>query len=330
MEREKNTINVHFGESNIELDITGKIGEGAFASVFRASDIRGNDFAVKKVLCQSVENHESVSQEVSVLLRIQHPHIIKMYALDFVDQAQTAVLVMEYCENGTLNTYLGVVKPSPEVSIKWMTQMASALEHLHSHDIVHRDLKPDNILVTANDDVKISDFGVARSFTCLHSGVPSYDSSAGYLSEYLDRYMGTFAGTPYWIAPEVFDHVYDEKADIFSLGIIFYAISEGQSCMHEGKQYFGCFIKQGNQDVGIGAVMAETKVHIEPIFSEMNLNNRRVNEMIAFMLHLEPNMRPDSQLICSELNEAHAANLTKEEELIADDNLCTGMSCVAM
>ena len=146
-----------------------------------------------------------------------------------------------------------------EVECKWILQLADAIQFLHSKDLVHRDLKPENVLLTATDDIKIGDFGLAREFTSLKE---TKIAQGTVTTSYVTCYMNTFAGTPHWMAPEVFPgrqghgH-YNEKADVFSLGILFLAILKRDFIINDkGKRLYGAFVNiYGIGKVGIGLAM---------------------------------------------------------------------------
>ena len=90
----------------------------------------------------------------------------------------------------------------------YMKKLFGALNHMHSINIVHRDIKPENIMITANDEIKIIDFGLSKR-------------------QEKNKKMETVAGTPYYMAPEVLDGNYDNKCDIWSLGVLLYVLMSG-------------------------------------------------------------------------------------------------------
>ena len=298
-DKESTQILVNIGNHEMTLDIKDKLGEGAFGVVHKAVDIRGNIFAVKQITCRDADTYYSISQEVEMLLSLRHRNIVQMYAFDFMHL--TALLIMEYCEQGTLNTRLSKHDIDMNTQYMWLEQLASALTYLHSKNIVHRDLKTENILLTESDDAKISDFGISRYFVCLQN--PALQHNQNDPNLYLSEYMGTFAGTPFWVAPEVFDHKYTEKADVFSLGVIFHAIIEQQSCRFEGEEYFGVFVKHENNDVGIGLAMYEQNQILLPVFTAEKRHNRKLQEIICQMLTMDPEERASLLDVRSVIND---------------------------
>mmetsp|Transcript_42189 Transcript_42189/g.55580 ORF Transcript_42189/g.55580 Transcript_42189/m.55580 type:complete len:117 (+) Transcript_42189:503-853(+) len=88
-----------------------------------------------------------------------------------------------------------------------MKQLLQAINHCHALDIIHRDIKPENIMVTKDDQIRVIDFGLAAVAK--------------------KRTLTEFAGTPYYMAPEVIKHLYGRKSDIWSLGVILYTLTSG-------------------------------------------------------------------------------------------------------
>lgn len=308
-------ITVTIGNDKLCLDVKEELGKGAFGTVVRAVDNRGISFALKSILCKDNDSIDTIACELDILFRLKHVNIVKLYAIDF--QNSQAILVMEYCSLGTLNKRLA--NPVDiKLKLKWMEQLTTALTYLHSNNIVHRDLKTDNILLSDNDCVKLADFGVARHFVCCKYGRVEVNPN-NYLSEYLDTFMGSFAGTPFWVAPEVFDSMYTEKADIFSLGTIFHAICERQFCTYNNENYYGVFTDYNGQPTGIGLVMYELQKNIKPYFIETQ--NKKMISSITSMLSFHPDVRISLINLHMEISEAFCDVLQLDKPpIVIDDN----------
>ncbi|CAH3160618.1 unnamed protein product, partial [Porites evermanni] len=198
-----------------------QLGAGNFGDVYKVKDVAtSSEYALKVVVCggQSKIRKSDVKKEIQTLRKISHPNIIQIieagcYKGTRMPGAPTKVLILtEYCPGGNLNDRLDQAS-TEEVDCKWILQMAAAVSFLHASSVVHRDLKPENVLLTASDDIKVGDFGLARDIN-------------GWVITCAKHYMNTFAGSLYWMAPEVFRGHYNEKADVFSLGILIFAILE--------------------------------------------------------------------------------------------------------
>lgn len=313
---EKQSLIVNLGDQPVCLDLEEKIGQGAFGTVYKAVDNRGLSFAVKLIVCQDEEAYSSVAQEINFLLQLEHPNIVVMYGFELINFS--AILIMEYCCRGTLNTRLNLPVSIP-VQLQWMAQLTEALTYLHNSNIVHRDLKTENILLSDDSDVKIADFGIAHSFLCHKHGGSAQQLNAK--TQFLDVFMGTFAGTPFWIAPEVFNNYYTEKADIFSLGVIFYAICEQQCITFQGVEYYGVFVDYKGLDTGIGLVMYEQQEHIKPSFKKTD--SKLLKALILSMLHLDPDKRSSLTSIEDHVNNAFIQTLEIDD---AEEDGCLAVA----
>ena len=182
------------------------LGRGAFAEVYLAEHRYLEVPAAIKILRVRMEptTHEQFRREAYTIAHLQHPHIVRV--LDFGIQEQVPYLVMEYTPNGTLRTQYpkGTRVPFDQVVI-YVKQIASALDYAHQHGVIHRDVKPENILLSVNHQVLLSDFGLAivqRSMQSL-STQPQ-------------------AGTPMYMAPEQIQGKPCAASDQYALGVLVY------------------------------------------------------------------------------------------------------------
>ena len=149
------------------------------------------------------------------------------------------LILTEHCVGGTLNERLHR-SSSEEENFKWIRQMAAALAFLYSCNVVHRNLKADNVLLTATGDVKWANFGLAREFIAL-TQIEENGGDGSWVTSYEWYYTTLGTGPIDWVAPEFFDGRYTEKADVFSLGTLFFAILERDSIMFMGKKIYSAF-----------------------------------------------------------------------------------------
>ncbi|MCL1917435.1 MAG: protein kinase [Peptococcaceae bacterium] len=195
--------------------IEGKLGAGGMAIVYKAQDTQlERTVAVKVLRKQFVNDEEFVEnfrQEAQSVARLSHPNIVSFY--DVGHDGDVNYIIMEYIEGKTLKQ---VVRengsfPLPE-AINIIDQVAEALNHAHAKDIVHRDIKPQNIMVTPNNQAKVTDFGLAGA---AMSAAPAR--------------IGEVVGSVYYLSPEqARGDLVTEQSDIYSLGIILYELMTGQ------------------------------------------------------------------------------------------------------
>ncbi|XP_075057278.1 serine/threonine-protein kinase pdik1l-like [Mixophyes fleayi] len=156
--------------------------------------------------------------------------------------------ITEYCDGGDLNDFLLGRAPHPRLHRVCMQQLAAAISFLHRNQIVHRDLKPENVLVSqgaAGPELKVADFGLSK--VCQGNvNVNQYRFSSA-------------CGSDFYMAPEVFEGRYTAKADIFSLGILFWAMIEMVTFRDAdtNKELLGIYICQGKNLISVGEALLD-------------------------------------------------------------------------
>jgi serine/threonine protein kinase/Tfp pilus assembly protein PilF len=188
-----------------------RLGAGGMGEVYRAEDTKlRRDVALKRLaphLRREPQYRERFLQEAKRASQLTDPHIAAIH--DVIEDAGEVFLVMEYVKGENLRRSLRGPLPHKRF-LDVAVQCAQALVTAHEHGIVHCDIKPENIMLTSAGQVKILDFGIAKH-------LPQSDQSST-----VDR-SDSMRGTPAYMAPEVLrEHSLDGRADIFSLGVVFY------------------------------------------------------------------------------------------------------------
>lgn len=195
------------------------IGQGNFSKVKLAEHKETHQrYAVKIIkkskLDENPDMASKIHREIALMKLLEHPHIIKL--VEISESPRHLFIVQEYAENGELFDYL-VTRHylSVEESMRIFRQIIYGIDYLHSRGICHRDLKPENLLLDGHNNVKIGDFGFARWL--------KYSTTQ------------TSCGSPHYAAPEVIRGIpYDgQKADIWSCGVILYALLAGRLPFNE-------------------------------------------------------------------------------------------------
>ncbi|KAJ1546714.1 Protein kinase, partial [Nowakowskiella sp. JEL0078] len=187
-----------------------KVGQGASGSVYFArSNISGNQVAIKQMILAQQPRKELIYNEILIMKESQHPNIVN-YVESYLLKGELWV-VMEYMEAGPLTDIIDNNSMTEAQIAAVCQETVRGLAHLHSRNIIHRDIKSDNILLNADGQVKITDFGFCAKLTA-------------------DRgKRATMVGTPYWMAPEVVKQKeYGERVDVWSLGIMAIEMIEGE------------------------------------------------------------------------------------------------------
>ncbi|XP_067035342.1 uncharacterized protein [Acropora muricata] len=221
------------------------LGSGAFGVVYKGTMTKhGRQKPVAlKVYSEALHttNACEILAEVELLRKLNHPSIVKFYGSSLLhDDGETRViLVMEKCKESLKRRLFS--KPqccpgkakTPEVIkevYSWAIQITKALDYIHKQGIIHRDLKLENILLSEDDRVRVTDVGVSKHAVDV---------------------TGTLAGTPVYIAPEVFrSEIYEFSADIYSFGIMLWEMWYGKSAFTNIKftslaEFFNLIVNEG-------------------------------------------------------------------------------------
>lgn len=191
------------------------LGQGSFALVKLATDRQSGEERALKIIAKrplKEGNENMLEEEIEILGRVEHPHIIKMW--DLWETKEAVFIVTDLCRGGELFDRLVEKVFYNELDARHITrQIFEAIAYLHDHDVIHRDLKPENILLRNKDEpseIVISDFGLSKLM-----------SEDGHL-------LMTACGSPQYVAPEVLlGKGYGASVDIWSGGVIAYCLLAG-------------------------------------------------------------------------------------------------------
>lgn len=195
------------------------LGKGASGEVCEAEDSSGKKYAIKRINKSSIKSKQAIIKEAEYNKKIQHEHIIQCH--NIFEDKDTISFVLDLAEGGDL---FDLIVNSPKqhlplyIAIILLEQILETVSYLHNIvGVVHRDIKPENLMVVIHKDnmpeIKVIDFG-------LSADIPKKDVPSTYLKD--------FVGTPSYAAPEIINRSpYDEKVDIWSLGVLMYNMLTG-------------------------------------------------------------------------------------------------------
>ena len=244
------------------------LGRGQSGEVWLVEREDASLAALKQVY---IENENSLNQEVSLLERLSHPHIIQ-YHESFRFQ-EYLFIVIDFAEGGDLANRIKLAKnkgykfSEPQIW-KWFMQICQGLEFIHANKIIHRDLKAQNIFLSKSGDIKIGDFGISRILS---------NSS---------ELASTSVGTPYYIAPEVCKgQPYNYKADVWSLGCILYEL---------------CTLKHPFEGENLASVITSIlSKSPEPLSTQYS---EGLTNTVLEMLNKDAGLRPSISSLLSKMN----------------------------
>ncbi|KAK0748577.1 kinase-like domain-containing protein [Apiosordaria backusii] len=200
------------------FEIGRPLGKGKFGRVYLARERTSSFICALKVLYKSELQHgtgveKQVRREIEIQSNLRHPNILKLYG-HFHD-SKRIFLILEFAGKGELYKHLQKESRFPEwKAAQYIAQMASALRYLHRKHVIHRDIKPENILMGIHGEIKISDFGWS-----VHAP---------------NNRRKTLCGTLDYLPPEMVksgskDNWYNEKVDLWSLGVLTYEFLVGEA-----------------------------------------------------------------------------------------------------
>jgi serine/threonine protein kinase len=201
-------------------EVVAELGRGAMGVVYQARDPQIDRMvAVKTVSLWGQEPDEEnefrlrFMHEAQAAGRLHHPGIVAIFDVGENPENRNPYIVLEYVAGEALNRMLAREKKLPlETALQLAEEIAEALDYAHAQGVIHRDIKPGNILVTETGHAKIADFGIAK-LNLAHFTLP-----------------GRVLGTPAYMAPEQLNgEGVDGRSDLFSLGVILYAMVTGHS-----------------------------------------------------------------------------------------------------
>jgi len=202
---------------NGRYEVVKCLGAGSMGMVYacRHRELAGRLVAMKVLFAEVAVDAVATARfrnEIFASYEVNHPNVVRAY--EYFRDGDLIAFTMEYVGGGDLADRISSENPIPiEDIVRMLSQMCSGVQAIHDAGIIHRDLKPENILLTAQDDIKITDFGIART------------GSGPKLTEY-----GGVVGTIDYVSPEYLEvGQVDARSDIYALGVLGFEMITGES-----------------------------------------------------------------------------------------------------
>jgi serine/threonine protein kinase len=212
-----------------QLEILELIGQGGMGAVYKARQRNLDRLVALKIIhpegTLDAAFAKRFNREAKLLARLSHQHIVALYEFGEIEFSEAEdrparplyYFLMEYVDGANLRQLMQTGELIPERALAIVPQICDALQYAHDEGVVHRDIKPENILLDKRGRMKIADFGLAKLVTA-----PESDFALTGTHQVM--------GTPRYMAPEQMEgsHGVDHRADIYSLGVVFYEMLTGE------------------------------------------------------------------------------------------------------
>jgi eukaryotic-like serine/threonine-protein kinase len=239
-------------------EIVAELGRGAMGVVYKARDPQIDRLVALKTV--SLWGHEPdedkefrlrFTNEAQAAGRLHHPGIVSVFDVGESPENQDPYIVLEYVSGESLNRILSREKKLPlHRALELAREIADALDYAHAQGVIHRDIKPANILVTEAGHAKIADFGIAK-LNLAHLTIP-----------------GRVLGTPAYMAPEQLSgEAVDGRSDLFSLGVILYAMVTGHSPFQGTSATTVCFKVANREPIAASALDMSLPPQLDAVIS---------------------------------------------------------------
>jgi serine/threonine-protein kinase len=246
-------------------EVVAELGRGAMGVVYKARDPQIDRIvAVKTVSLSGQEPDEEKEfrlrfvHEAQAAGRLHHPGIVAIFDAGENSENHDPYIVLEHVAGEALNRILAREKKLPlATALRLTEEIAEALDYAHEQGVVHRDIKPGNILITEEGHAKIADFGIAK-LNLAHFTIP-----------------GRLLGTPAYMAPEQLSgEGVDGRSDLFSLGVILYAMVTGHSPFHGDSATTVCFKVANREPLAASALDLTLPPELDEVISRAMAKDR--------------------------------------------------------
>ena len=239
-------------------EVVAELGRGAMGVVYQARDPQIDRLVAVKTVSLSGQEPDAEKEfrlrfthEAQAAGRLHHAGIVSIFDVGENPENNEPYIVLEYVAGESLNRLLAREKKIPLATALQLTaEIAEALDYAHAQGVIHRDIKPANILITETGHAKIADFGIAK-LNLAHFTIP-----------------GRVLGTPAYMAPEQLSgEGVDGRSDLFSLGVILYAMTTGHSPFHGNSATTVCFKVANREPLAASALDLDLPGELDEVIS---------------------------------------------------------------